>query len=269
MAPSCKPRAYNQAILLALITLILGTLPYPALAAADPNGEPERSHWRQRGAEEVIVSSPAPMTGASTTASSSNALLESAAPTITLPQNAPDGVFQKLPSGWAQQCAAVHLISPGETLGVIAQLYNVSLPALITANGLTPGGPYDLKYGGFLCIPRLSLDLIFPRLELNAAIYRNRLTVWGKGIPVPINLLVRVRTTPGGAFKKVGVLKVSPNGVFQKHVTLPKSQWNSKFYEICLKEASYGLTVCTRLDYRWLPNLPKSSFPLFLNQSGR
>ena len=160
----------------------------------------------------------------------------------------PDIVYADSPD--FDNCPYIHFVQKGETLGLIALLYGISVKEILDANDLFP--PYHLWAWQPLCIPRIAFHKLYPKASLSAHVFLNRITIWGACFPTGAPYKVKIRAKPSTIWNFVGNLFVNPDGSFTAYFQLPESLRKKDNFQICLKEQVEGYNACVTVDNRWV-----------------
>jgi len=160
-------------------------------------------------------------------------------------------------SASAQKCKFTHKVKAGESLIIIANLYQTDWLEIAEANDLKE--PYALTVGQKLCIPDgvapgsddtvTAVEGAEPTLEGMAAMMHVLVLV--ENFPKNKVYNVRVGDGPNGSlqstFFKVGRLKTDKNGKFEGYFRLPVDLHVQKELVVCLKDPFTDATYCS--DY--------------------
>ena len=159
-------------------------------------------------------------------------------------------------SAGAATCKFTHKVRAGESLIIIANLYQADWKEIAEANDLKE--PYALTVGQKLCIP----DGIAPGSDDTG-------TEGGKakltGLPAMMHVLVVVENYPSNKvynvrvgdgpsgnptsnFYKVGRLKTNKKGNFEGYFRLPRELHVQEELTVCLKDPFTDSTYCSDYD---------------------
>ncbi len=155
-----------------------------------------------------------------------------------------------------KKCKFTHKVKAGESLIIIANLYQTDWKEIAEANDLKE--PYALTVGEKLCIP----DGVAPGSDDTPAAEGAEPTL--EGVPALMHVLVIVENFPknkvynvrvgdgpsGGlqsTFYKVGRLKTDKSGKFEGYFRLPVELHVERELVVCLKDPFTDKTICS--DY--------------------
>ncbi|MBN1146182.1 MAG: LysM peptidoglycan-binding domain-containing protein [Anaerolineales bacterium] len=152
-------------------------------------------------------------------------------------------------SSW-DNCPYIHFVQKGETLGLIALFYGISVKEILDANELF--APYHLWEWQPLCIPRIAFQKLYPKASLSAHVYLNNISVWGTCFPSSAPYKIKIRAMSSTIWTFVGNLFVNPDGSFKAYFKLPESLSEENNFQICLKEQVKGYSACVTVSDRWV-----------------
>jgi hypothetical protein len=160
------------------------------------------------------------------------------------------------PGSLGRNCAIGYRVRPGDTLASIARRFGVPLRLLAAANELSPGDP--LTPGMLLCIPpyRVWVKLQYLYSTLSATIqffgkgFKSRVILSGANYPIDHRYIVKARLHPGSAWSKIGSLRPDKYGKVYGNFKLPYKGKRIRSVYVCLKETTYGYTVCARVKFK-------------------
>jgi LysM repeat protein len=156
----------------------------------------------------------------------------------------------------AQTCKFRHTVKAGESLIIIANLYQTDWLEIAEANDLKE--PYALTVGQKLCIPSGTA----PGADDTPSSEAGKPTL--EGVPAMMHVLVLVENFPknkvynvrvgdgpsgnlNSTFFKVGRLKTNKNGKFEGYFRMPPELQVERSLVVCLKDPFTDKTTCS--DY--------------------
>jgi LysM repeat protein len=149
----------------------------------------------------------------------------------------------------ASPCKASYVVRTGDTLGVLAQKFNVRIDALTKANKLY--APYYTIYvNQSLCIPRdapafsgAPTYATALAADFKARLQKGNLVITTSSFPKSSAYYVKAGKDARSA-AKVGMFNTKSGGTLQINLVLPAKLQNSSSLLICLKNNVTDANVC-------------------------
>jgi LysM repeat protein len=162
------------------------------------------------------------------------------------------------PQAAAATCKFKHKVKAGESVIIIANLYQTDWREIVEANDLKE--PYALTVGQVLCIPNGTAPASEPSTgteetgepKLTGVPSFMHVLVVVENYPIGKVFNVRVGDGPSGdprsTFFLVGRLKTNKNGDYEGYFRLPRELQVAGKLEVCLKDPFTDKTYCSGYD---------------------
>lgn len=149
----------------------------------------------------------------------------------------------------ASPCQASHVVRKGDSLGAIAQQYDVRIDELTKANRLY--SPYYTIYvGQSLCIPREAPGFSgAPKYaaalaaDFSARLSQDKLVITTSNFPKSSAYYIKAGSSPQSA-AKIGMFNTKSGGLLQVTVVLPAKLQKASQLVVCLKNNVTDANLC-------------------------